>query len=284
MPTFYDPVADAEEASQALRGLAHASRDFTHPEDAYGVIGDLLAGVRSMQQSIQQLATRHARHDGRAFDDAGDPAAGIRDARLAAGELSEAAAALDRVEEGLNRASQAAGRIAWHPAPPAPAETEMTRVQGPVSRWVNIVFLQGGEADAQSTRDVLHQLRSLFGIDMVTDDAPRESVADLARATVARWRRSRPEGPEGRGPEVEVVRALRTVGRVQDQSRLTRAGRRRNLAGHVAVRAGVFAGDRPVAVVLFDDVVTTGATAAECVAVLAAGGLPVTAVLAVTAA
>ena len=58
MPTFYDPVADAEEASQALRGLAHASRDFTHPEDAYGVIGDLLAGVRSMQQSIQQLATR----------------------------------------------------------------------------------------------------------------------------------------------------------------------------------------------------------------------------------
>ena len=95
MPTFYDPVADAEEASQALRGLAHASRDFTHPEDAYGVIGDLLAGVRSMQQSIQQLATRHARHDGRAFDDAGDPAAGIRDARLAAGELSEAAAAPD---------------------------------------------------------------------------------------------------------------------------------------------------------------------------------------------
>ncbi|NJE67128.1 hypothetical protein EZE58_09570 [Brevibacterium sp. LS14] len=148
MPTFYDPVADAEEASQALRGLAHASRDFTHPEDAYGVIGDLLAGVRSMQQSIQQLATRHARHDGRAFDDAGDPAAGIRDARLAAGELSEAAAALDRVEEGLNRALQAAGRIAWHPAPPAPAETEMTRVQGPVSRWVNIVFLQSGEADA----------------------------------------------------------------------------------------------------------------------------------------
>ena len=56
MPTFYDPVADAEEASQALRGLAHASRDFTHPEDAYGVIGDLLAGVRSMQQSIQQPA------------------------------------------------------------------------------------------------------------------------------------------------------------------------------------------------------------------------------------
>ena len=40
----------------------------------------------------------------------------------------------------------------------------------------------------------------------------------------------------------------------------------------------------PATVLFVDDVVTTGATAAECVAVLAAGGLPVTAVLAVTAA
>lgn len=107
-----------------------------------------------------------------------------------------------------------------------------------------------------------------------------DPVADLARATVARWRQSRPGGPEGRGPEVEVVRALRTVGRVQDQSRLTRAGRRRNLAGHVAVRAGVFAGDRPVAVVLFDDVVTTGATVTACRDALRSTGIALLAVVA----
>lgn len=150
MPTFYDPVADAEEASQALRGLAHASRDFAHPEDAHGVIGDLLAGVRSLQQSIELIAQQHNRHDGRAFDDAGDQAAGIRDAHLAAEQLFDAATALDAVEERLITASQTAGRIAWHPAPerPALAEAAQTQAEGPVSRWVNVVFLQGEQADA----------------------------------------------------------------------------------------------------------------------------------------
>lgn len=155
MPTFYDPVADAEEASQALRGLAHASRSFEHPEDAYGVIGDLLAGVRSLQQSIEQIAQRHRRHEGRAFDDAGDPAAGIRDAQLTADQLSSAATAVDAVEERLNAAMAAAGCIAWHPAPTNTNAAEAEAVQSDAagaeaareSRWVNIVFLQGSEAD-----------------------------------------------------------------------------------------------------------------------------------------
>jgi len=158
MPTFYDPVADAEEASQALRGLAHASMSFEHPEDAYGVIGDLLAGVRSLQQSIRQLATRHTQHQGRAFNDAGDQAAGIRDADLTAQELTDAATALDAVEERLNNASAAAGRIAWHPASPdagtaraaEPAIGDAVAGGGPVEpveRWVNVVFLQGQQAD-----------------------------------------------------------------------------------------------------------------------------------------
>lgn len=151
MPTFYDPVADAEEASQALRGLAHASRDFAHPEDAYTVMGNLLSGVRSLQQSLAQIAQQHNRHEGRAFDDHGDQAAGIRDAHQAAGQLFDAAAGLDAVEERLNLAMQAAGRIAWHPAPgpPAPsAAASLERGSEAVSRWVNIVFLQGEEADA----------------------------------------------------------------------------------------------------------------------------------------
>lgn len=148
MPTFYDPVADASEASQALRGLAHASRDFAHPEDAYGVIGDLLAGVRSLQQSIDQIAQRHRRHEGRAFDDAGDQVLGIRYARTAARQLNAAATALDAVEEQLGAASQTAGRIAWHPVGANAVEAEAAAVEGPVQRWVNVVFLQGDEADA----------------------------------------------------------------------------------------------------------------------------------------
>ena len=55
MPTFYDPGADAGEASEALRGLAHASRNFENPQDLYGVLGDLLSGVRSLRQVLDQL-------------------------------------------------------------------------------------------------------------------------------------------------------------------------------------------------------------------------------------
>ena len=45
MPTFQNPTADAAEASEALRGLAHATRVFEDPADTYAVLGDLLAGV-----------------------------------------------------------------------------------------------------------------------------------------------------------------------------------------------------------------------------------------------
>ena len=35
MPTFEDPVADADEAQQALRGLAHATRSIDDPRQIY---------------------------------------------------------------------------------------------------------------------------------------------------------------------------------------------------------------------------------------------------------
>ena len=38
MPTFDDPLADAAEASAALRGLAHATRTFESPADTHPVI------------------------------------------------------------------------------------------------------------------------------------------------------------------------------------------------------------------------------------------------------
>ena len=51
MPTFFDSTADAAEASEALRGLAHASRGFDQPAAMYGVIGDLSSGMRSLRQA-----------------------------------------------------------------------------------------------------------------------------------------------------------------------------------------------------------------------------------------
>ena len=138
MSTFQNPTVDAAEASEALRGLAHASRVFEDPADTYAVLGDLLAGVRSLRQALDQLATAHVTNRVRAHDDAGDQTAGANYALAATAELQQAAALLDGVYDRVDAAMAASGRIAWHPAPTAP---------GPMSRWVSVVFLQGQDAD-----------------------------------------------------------------------------------------------------------------------------------------
>ncbi len=116
MPTFDDPRADAAETQAVLRGLAHATRAFSDPADTYPVIGDLLAGVRSLRQVLDQLANAHIAHRARAHDDAGNQLAGASSALAAADELHQAATLLDTVEWRLDAASQHSGRIAWHPA------------------------------------------------------------------------------------------------------------------------------------------------------------------------
>lgn len=137
MPTFQNPTADAAEASEALRGLAHASRVFEDPADTYAVLGDLLAGVRSLRQVVDQLATVHAGNQVRAYDDAGNQGAGASHALIAAARLRQAAVLLDGVHEQADAAMGASGRIAWRPAPSDSAPP----------RWVGVVFLQGQDAD-----------------------------------------------------------------------------------------------------------------------------------------
>ena len=61
MPTFNDPAADAAEAQQALRGLAHATRDIDDPRQIYPVLGSLSAVAGSLGQSLHQLAAFHDR-------------------------------------------------------------------------------------------------------------------------------------------------------------------------------------------------------------------------------
>lgn len=139
MPTFFDSTADAAEASEALRGLAHASRTFDQPAQMYGVIGDLSSGMRSLHQVLEQLADVHERKAAHAFHDDGDHAAGVRDALATAEELRHSARLVDQAYDRLAEGFIAAGRIAWHPEP-AVEETLP-------SRWINVVFLQGDEAD-----------------------------------------------------------------------------------------------------------------------------------------
>lgn len=114
MPTLDDPQADAAEASAALRGLAHATRAFENPADTYPVIGDLLAGVRSLRQTLYQLGNAHISNRDRAYDDSGNHTAGSLAAVAAADELHQAGVLLASVERHLDAASQHSGRIAWH--------------------------------------------------------------------------------------------------------------------------------------------------------------------------
>lgn len=139
MPTFYDPGADAIKASEALRGLTDATRTFENPQDILGVLGDLLSGVRSLRQVLDQLAAAHVDNRPRAFDDHGDHPTGSKDALAAADELHQAASLIDQAEDRLNAAASAASRITWHDIPAAE--------NAPVPRWINVVFLQGEEAD-----------------------------------------------------------------------------------------------------------------------------------------
>ena len=139
MPTFFDSTADAAEASEALRGLAHASRTFNQPAQMYGVIGDLSSGMRSLHQVLEQLADVHERKAAHAFNDDGNHAAGVRDALATAEELRRSARLVDQAYDRLTEGFVSAGRIAWHREPAA--EETM------VSRWINVVFLQGDEAD-----------------------------------------------------------------------------------------------------------------------------------------
>jgi predicted amidophosphoribosyltransferase len=81
---------------------------------------------------------------------------------------------------------------------------------------------------------------------------------------------------------VAVAPALTLAPGTLDSTGLTAKARRANLAGHVRPTEAL--PPPGTAVVLLDDVVTTGATAAECARVLKSHGVRVAAVLALTSA
>ena len=133
MPTFHDPLADAAEASEAMRGLAHASRVFDDPADTYTVFGDLTAAMRSLRQVLDQLAATHLAHRDRAHHDDGDHLAGDRSALAAADELHQAGTLLDQAHDRLDAAFSHSGRIAWHPEPTAGIDHDAVAATSTVS-------------------------------------------------------------------------------------------------------------------------------------------------------
>ena len=164
MPTYDDPLKDAAEASEALRGLAHASRVFDDPADTYQVFGDLVAGVRSLRQVLDQLANTHLTHRDRAHDDDGNHVAGSQNALAAADELHQAGILLDQVHDRLDAAFSHSGRIAWHPEP---AISHEPLTEGAARRWVSVLFLHGVEADQV--------------LDLIDRDGPDSAITHLAQ-------------------------------------------------------------------------------------------------------
>ncbi|AFR50244.1 putative amidophosphoribosyltransferase [Gordonia sp. KTR9] len=85
------------------------------------------------------------------------------------------------------------------------------------------------------------------------------------------------------GRRVQVAPLLRTSATARDSAGLDARARARNLRGAVRLRAGVTP-TRGAAAILVDDVLTTGATAAESVRVLSENGIDVVAVVVLAAA
>lgn len=134
MPTFTDPQADAREAAEALRGLAHATITIEDPRVMYEVMENLLASTRYLAQVTDQLAQNHHRSAARATTDHGDPIAARTLLSDTIDALRTASAHMDQAEVSLDQTSGKAGQIAWKP-------------DDPQHRWVSIVFLQGEDAD-----------------------------------------------------------------------------------------------------------------------------------------
>ena len=163
--------------------------------------------------------------------------------------------------------------------PPAMALAPYT---GPARRAV-IAYKERGRRDlalplAAALGDALTRLGTG---ECLLVPAPSRAAAARARGGDHMLRLAHRLARDGHG---HVVRALTLGRRARDSVGLDPAARAANLEAHLRVRPGALDGlPRGLPVVLLDDVLTTGATAAACARALATAGVPVDLVLVVTA-
>ncbi|WP_165350352.1 hypothetical protein [Xylanimonas protaetiae] len=109
----------AENAAEAMRALAHATRTFEDPADTYWTLGNILAITSRFIQVLEQVADAHRAQIDRAHDDDGRRTAGRAFGLSAATNLHQAALALGDGYRRLDEASRTSGRIAWYADVPA---------------------------------------------------------------------------------------------------------------------------------------------------------------------
>ncbi|WP_244928526.1 hypothetical protein [Nocardioides sp. W7] len=123
MPTFDDPVLDADEVREALRGLAHATRRIEDPTAVYAVLGAISSALASLTQALHQLGGFHDAPVTSTARVAGDPHAGRAASYRVSWELHRAAEMVHQVAEVVDRAHEVEATIAYdvHDSPVAPA-------------------------------------------------------------------------------------------------------------------------------------------------------------------
>ena len=123
MTTFNDPVADAAEVGESVRGLTHATMNIQDPTIIYGVIGSLSTSLASMAQVLQQLGATHDRMTatGRQVPIGRE---GTATAYQVSWELHRAAEMVNQVATTVDRAHQLEAAITYDvhlPTAPVPA-------------------------------------------------------------------------------------------------------------------------------------------------------------------
>lgn len=113
MTTFERPRTHADQAREALRQLAHATRHVDDPTEIYPVLGELTNGLASLAQSLHQIA---AFHEGPARKRAwvtGDARTGRAASYQVAWELHRAAEMVHQVANGIDRAHEVEATITY---------------------------------------------------------------------------------------------------------------------------------------------------------------------------
>ena len=179
-------------------------------------------------------------------------------------------------------------RAVWTSPDPCPPGLAPAVVGGDYADLLRAMVLAHKERRAFALVRPLGEVLAVAARDLVTPDGQTLLVPVPSRAAVVTARGHDPMLRVTRqaagilrrhGYDVHTNRLLRQTATVADQAGLDAADRQRNLAGSMAartlaLRALARAGD-PVAAVVCDDVLTTGATAREAQRALAAVGVPV---------
>ena len=107
------PSTHADEAHEALRLLAHATRDIEDPTEIYLVLGELSNGLASLAQSLHQIGDFHEGPARKRAWVTGDPRTGRAASYQVAWEVHRAAEMVHQVATSIDRAHEVEVTIAY---------------------------------------------------------------------------------------------------------------------------------------------------------------------------